>query len=341
MRNRSRFAFCDKPVSASALLFPTFLMSSQDELPPNPREARYRRAPMDWSVYPVTVLLIIACIITAVMSRLSEKREHLQKVDGLFFAGRPSEEQLDRMWEEHKKEFASSMGIRVDDQLSQKNRDLLDSTFREKVSFTDISQGQAWRLFTPMFIHFGVMHIVFNMMWLWDFGRMLEWRFRHLRFVLLVLGISAVANVVQAYLSGPGFGGMSGVNYGLFGFILVRQKFHPDGDVRLNPHTVPFLLIWLVVCFTGALGPIANGAHVAGLVAGCVIGWINAMMGGGWALIKRRREFQRAVTRSDSELHRCAVCQKTEKDDPNLDFRVGADGEEYCMDHLPRTPQNP
>ena len=35
-------------------------------------------------------------------------------------------------------------------------------------------------------------------------------------------------------------------------------------------------------------------------------------------------------------LHKCAVCGATELTDPNLDFRVARDGEEYCMAHLPK-----
>jgi hypothetical protein len=40
---------------------------------------------------------------------------------------------------------------------------------------------------------------------------------------------------------------------------------------------------------------------------------------------------------ADDALHRCAVCGATELTDPNLDFRVARDGEEYCMAHLPKT----
>jgi hypothetical protein len=50
----------------------------------------------------------------------------------------------------------------------------------------------------------------------------------------------------------------------------------------------------------------------------------------------RRRRFE-AESRSPAEtLHRCAGCGATELSDPNLDFRVARDGEEYCMAHLPK-----
>jgi hypothetical protein len=51
----------------------------------------------------------------------------------------------------------------------------------------------------------------------------------------------------------------------------------------------------------------------------------------------RRKRFE-MQTRPESEpLHRCATCGATELSDPNLEFRVARDGEEYCMNHLPST----
>jgi membrane associated rhomboid family serine protease len=49
----------------------------------------------------------------------------------------------------------------------------------------------------------------------------------------------------------------------------------------------------------------------------------------------RRRAYQERAMPESEALHRCNSCQKTELTDPDLDFRVGRDGEEYCMAHLP------
>jgi hypothetical protein len=50
----------------------------------------------------------------------------------------------------------------------------------------------------------------------------------------------------------------------------------------------------------------------------------------------RRRRFEEQSRGPTETLHRCAVCGATELSDPNLDFRVARDGEEYCMTHLPK-----
>jgi hypothetical protein len=52
----------------------------------------------------------------------------------------------------------------------------------------------------------------------------------------------------------------------------------------------------------------------------------------------RRAKFESASVPADEPMHRCKTCRRTENDDPDLDFRVAADGEEYCVDHLPGKP---
>ena len=51
---------------------------------------------------------------------------------------------------------------------------------------------------------------------------------------------------------------------------------------------------------------------------------------------KRRLKFASGSVPVDEPLHRCAVCKRTERDDAELEFRVARDGEEYCVEHLPK-----
>jgi GlpG protein len=142
--------------------------------------------------------------------------------------------------------------------------------------FIEIRSGELWRLFTPMLVHFGWAHIIFNMLWLFRLGSVIESLNGAGRFALLTLAIAAVSNVAQYLYAGPGFGGMSGVNYGLFGYIWLRGKYDPSSGLYLTPQDKMLMLAWFVICFTGAVGPIANTAHAAGLVAGVVWGRVSA-----------------------------------------------------------------
>lgn len=141
----------------------------------------------------------------------------------------------------------------------------------------EIRHGQVWRLFTPMFIHFGFAHIFFNMLWLRDLGVMIETRQGSLRLLLLVLVIAAVSNYGQYLQGGPSFGGMSGVVFGLFGYVWMKAKITPWSGYILHPNIVVMQMIWLVVCFTGLIGPVANTCHLVGLGVGGAWGWLSTL----------------------------------------------------------------
>ncbi|HTL59563.1 MAG TPA: rhomboid family intramembrane serine protease [Candidatus Limnocylindrales bacterium] len=145
-------------------------------------------------------------------------------------------------------------------------------------SLPEIRHGEIWRLITPIFIHFHVLHILFNMLWLRDLGSMIEGRQSSTYLLLLVLVIAAGSNLAQFYFGhSPGFGGMSGVVYGLLGYIWLRGKFDPASGLFLHPSTVTMMLIWLVACYTGILGSIANTAHLVGLLMGVAWGYLSSL----------------------------------------------------------------
>src|SRR5207253_2404761 len=80
-----------------------------------------------------------------------------------------------------------------------------------------LKRGQVWRVLTPAFIHFSILHLMFNMFWLLDLGTMIETRRGTLKLLGLVLLSGILGNLGEYFWSGPFFGGMSGVVYGLFG----------------------------------------------------------------------------------------------------------------------------
>lgn len=139
-----------------------------------------------------------------------------------------------------------------------------------------LAGGEIWRLLTPIFIHFGIFHFLFNSLWMWDLGRRLEILQGKWAFLLFVVVTGVVSNLTQYLWSGsPTFGGMSGVVYALVGFIAVRQRINPHPLVAVSPALIGFMLFWLVLCMTGVVdyfisGSVANAAHLGGLIAGAI-----------------------------------------------------------------------
>jgi GlpG protein len=147
--------------------------------------------------------------------------------------------------------------------------------------------GQYWRLFTPAFLHFGWLHIVFNSLWLWELGGKVERVMGHLNMFMLFLVIALVSNASQYAFGGPGlFGGMSGVVYGLLGFSWVAPLLQPAWRIQPAPALMLFMVGWLLVCMAGLVevlgfGAIANAAHLGGLVCGAILGALFGMLSRG------------------------------------------------------------
>jgi GlpG protein len=140
----------------------------------------------------------------------------------------------------------------------------------------DVLRGQVWRTVTPMLIHFGMWHLVFNLYWLYYLGAQIEDRRGSLRFLLFVLVVAVASNVGQACFTGPLtlFGGMSGVVYGLFGYVWMKSTFDASAGMHVTRFQTVLFIVWFFLCLTGFMGPIANVAHGVGLVFGVVVGYV-------------------------------------------------------------------
>jgi len=129
------------------------------------------------------------------------------------------------------------------------------------------------RSLAPMFLHFGELHIVFNLLWLWYFGRQLETLQTSWHFLLLVVITSFAANTTQYLASqASNFGGMSGVVYGLVGYAWILHNFVPGKKMLLNNSILVVFIIALVLMELIASSWIATAAHVGGLLAGLLAG---------------------------------------------------------------------
>jgi len=186
----------------------------------------------------VTILLIGICIVTYVLTR--EGRDYDGLAGYLYFAQTFVDD--------------GSLKLPVD-------------------GFYSIKQGEIWRLVTPIFMHGSFMHLLFNMMWLYDLGGRIEIRRGPWRLIFLVLITAVISNAAECWMNGPLFLGMSGVDCGLFGYVWMKAKYDPGSGMAMHSSTVFWMLGFLLLCAMGVLGPnIANTAHGVGLAVGALIG---------------------------------------------------------------------
>jgi len=144
-----------------------------------------------------------------------------------------------------------------------------------------LAGGQVWRLVTPSFIHFGVVHLLFNAAVVIEFGRRIERGAGSAILLLLTLLIASISNVAQFFVThAPLFGGLSGVAYGLFAYVVVRGRFDPAPFWQVNPSFSVGVVIMLVMMSSGVTEwfglHIANTAHWVGLSVGALaaLSWL-------------------------------------------------------------------
>lgn len=130
--------------------------------------------------------------------------------------------------------------------------------------------SEFWRLVTPALIHFSLLHLVFNLLWWWYLGGLIETKLGSYKLLLLFLVAALIPNIGQFLLAGPNFGGLSGVVYALLGYIWWTGWLSPEKELNLPKPYIGFMLAWLVVGFVPIFGlNIANAAHLLGLAVGC------------------------------------------------------------------------
>jgi len=137
-------------------------------------------------------------------------------------------------------------------------------------------QWQVWRWVTHALLHFSIIHIVFNMLWWWQFGGDIEKRLGSGKLIGLFISSSVGSGLAQYWADGANFGGLSGVVYALVGYLWFLGWRCPKLGLMLQKPLLVFMLIWLVLGFIQPFMAIANSAHLAGLVVGVIYGFIDA-----------------------------------------------------------------
>jgi GlpG protein len=211
--------------------------------------------PSQWNA-PVTLILIaLSCVISVgTGSMLGGRHVRQQAVDLVTFTSvQPG---TSEKWEQDHPEVQTIFTARTGYWLEH------------------LKHGQVWRLVTPIFIHWSIFHLLFNLFFLRDLGGMIEVQ-RGTRVMLpLVLAVAILSNIAQYYWEGPSaFGGMSGVNYGLFAYVWVKGRYQTYLGLGISQQSTMILIAWLFLCMTGWVGDIANMAHVVGLLVGGAIAY--------------------------------------------------------------------
>ena len=143
--------------------------------------------------------------------------------------------------------------------------------------FQNFSIRQFLNMMSPILLHAGILHLSFNMLWLWEFGRRIEEKQASWAMLILVMVLALVSNTAQFLFSGSiYFGGMSGVVYGLFAYIWMWQLFDPAKGLGLPGNLVFFMLLALIILTMMGLESIADTAHVVGLLCAVLYGAVVA-----------------------------------------------------------------
>jgi len=145
-----------------------------------------------------------------------------------------------------------------------------------------VVHGYIWQLITYSFLHFGLLHLIFNALALWMFGSQLEsdWGSnRFLEFYFFCTVAAALTTVAVGYMHIPGLSPMTttiGASGGIYGLLVAFGVLYGENEIMMFP--LPFMIkakyfIWGIVFLTlvGAIqetGGVANFAHLGGLLFG-------------------------------------------------------------------------
>ncbi|CAM3154364.1 rhomboid family intramembrane serine protease GlpG [Vibrio rarus] len=138
-------------------------------------------------------------------------------------------------------------------------------------------QWQVWRYFSHALLHFSVLHITFNLLWWWQLGGDIEQRLGRARLTKIFLFSALLSGCAQYWIEGENFGGLSGVVYALVGYIWIVSIRSPQLGLDIPRPVLGFMLVWLVLGFVQPFMAIANAAHLVGLIAGCLLGWLDSI----------------------------------------------------------------
>lgn len=222
-----------------------------------------------------------------------------------------------------------------------------------------ILRGQIWRLFTWILIpptSLDILTLLFLYCYYW-MGTALEKTWGKFRYNLFIFSgffftiIGAFVMLLIGYLYAGVFGSMGHIfttYYVSISIFLAYAVTYPEAEVLIYL-VIPIKVKWMAIldviylCFCLYMGSWADRVAIVASLLNVIILFLQ-MQKTKVKRIQRKRTFEKKTnqekktdTASKPYLHKCAVCGRTEKDDPNLEFRFCSKCKgdyEYCQDHL-------
>ncbi|MEX0624483.1 rhomboid family intramembrane serine protease [Saccharospirillum sp.] len=143
--------------------------------------------------------------------------------------------------------------------------------------------GQWWRLLTSVFLHGGLLHLIFNALVLANIGIFLEPLLGRVSFAIVYLVTGLLASLTSLMFNyGVVSVGASGAIFGMYGFflaLLTTKLFKREFRTTFLKNTLGFVALNIAI---GFFGPIDNAAHLGGLISGFILGYV-------WLPFVRRR----------------------------------------------------
>jgi len=133
--------------------------------------------------------------------------------------------------------------------------------------------GRWWTLLTTTYLHGGILHILFNMMWLRQLGRWVEELFGASRFIILYTFSGLIGSILSALAGTNFFVGASGAIFGLFGALIYYGRSRGG---TFGSNLFRQILIWAAISFIfGLVMPgIDNWGHLGGFLGGLLMAWL-------------------------------------------------------------------
>ena len=217
-----------------------------------------------------------------------------------------------------------------------------------------ILKGQVWRVISWVLVppSGSLISIIFIVLLYYSLGTALEraWgTFRYNVYIFSGILFTVIGAFALYFIAGTGmvgYGGLFSTYYINMSIFLAFAVSYPDMELLLY-FIIPIKMKWMAIVYAVFIlydfiaGNFISRVTIAASLLNFVVFFLSTKKGYSPKQQMRKKKYQKQsrphMTYSNGARHRCAVCGRTELDDPNLEFRFCSKcngNYEYCQDHL-------